>query len=141
MVTLEPQVMVKVYLDFCPVAASTGSSTCAEVAEGAPDLGSPPREASGQAYPLYEELYIVSAWPIVRMVCAAETSFACFCSLIICGTASAIRISMMDMTMSSSMRVKPSSLLSEEEADSSASLRNDKHWEMRSVVFMFPLQR
>jgi len=55
--------------------------------EGAPDFGSPPRAASGQAYPLYEELYIVSAWPMVRMVCAAEVSSACFFSLSICGTA------------------------------------------------------
>ena len=106
MVTLVPQVTVRI---FCPVAASTGSRTWAEVAEGAPDLGSPPRAASGQAYPLYEELYIVSAWPMVRMVCAAEVSSACFFSFSICGTASAIRISMMDMTMSSSMRVNPKS--------------------------------
>jgi hypothetical protein len=46
---------------------------------------------------------------MVRMVWVAEVSLACFLSLSIWGTASAIRISMMDMTIISSMRVKPSS--------------------------------
>jgi hypothetical protein len=80
---------------------------------------------------LYEELYIVSAWPMVRMVCAAEVSSACFFSLSICGTARAIRISMMDMTMSSSMRVKP---------DSRFKVRG-AWFVARSVVIMVPLQR
>src|ERR1039457_7155802 len=59
---------------------------------------------------------------MVRMVWVAEVSLACFLSLSIWGTASAIRMSMMDMTIMSSMRVKPNSRASERKADSSASL-------------------
>src|ERR1035438_5516801 len=101
---------------------------------------------------------------MVRMVGVAEVSLACFLSLSIWGTASAIRISMMDMTIMSSMRVKPNSRASERKADSSASLhpseqrplagdpglrndkqgvlRNDKRkWVVIFVVFMVPLER
>src|ERR1035438_2231986 len=87
---------------------------------------------------------------MVRMVGVAEVSLACFLSLSIWGTASAIRISMMDMTIMSSMRVKPNSRASERKADSFAVLRNDKQWALRNdkrkwvvifVVFMVPLER
>src|ERR1017187_2152664 len=87
---------------------------------------------------------------MVRMVWVAEVSLACFLSLSIWGTASAIRISMMDMTIMSSMRVKPDSREVGGKADSSASLRNDKQGALRNdkrkwvvivVVFMVPLER
>src|ERR1035438_4268407 len=91
---------------------------------------------------------------MVRMVWVAEVSLACFLSLSIWGTASDIRISMMDMTIMSSMRVKPDSREVGGKADSSPfdklRVRNDKQWALPNdkrkwvaffVVFMVPLER
>src|SRR5580704_7328364 len=63
---------------------------------------------------------------MVRMVCTAEVWLAFFLTLSIWGTASAIRMSMMDMTMRSSMRVKP-------QEGSSFEVRGSR---CRSVFFM-----
>src|ERR1035438_2811847 len=65
------------------------------------------------------------------MVCTAEVWLAFFLTLSIWGTARAIRMSMMDMTMSSSMRVKPNS---RDEVRGSG-------WVVIAVVFMVPLER
>ena len=71
----------------------------------------PPSAASEQENPFagYAELYCTSADPIACSDCTAEVWFALMIAFIAEGIASVIRISMMDITIRSSIRVKPSS--------------------------------
>src|SRR5580698_11606456 len=66
---------------------------------------------------------------MVRMVWTAEVSLAFFLTLSICGTARAIRMSMMDMTMRSSMRVKPAS-------GSRFAVRGSRCGDVQDLMFM-----
>src|SRR5579863_6441812 len=83
--------------------------TPAAVALGGPALLSPPSDAKLQEYPLvgYVDSYMDSACSIVCRDFCAESSLACLRILPAVGIATSMRIRMIEMTISSSISVKP----------------------------------
>src|SRR5258708_4331138 len=100
--------MVNWYWDLMPDAKSC-CSTWALVGDGGPDLGSPPRACSVQAYPLagYVASYWLSAMLMARMDCEADSSLAYRFMLPMVGMAMSIRMAIIAITISNSMSVKP----------------------------------
>src|ERR1700733_9317175 len=107
-VTLVQLVMLKMYPDLMPVASSP-LMTPAAVALGGPAVASPPRAVRLHANPVvgHVDSYIDAACSMVCKDFCAESSLACLRILPAVGIATSIRIRMMEMTISSSLRVKP----------------------------------